>query len=116
MYKTLSIKSEEKDGVQFEIKSLIDETGDFFGTSFNCIKSENKYDFMWDNTYWLKNELYPLIKIAVEQRINLCDIVPDLFVDIEDDEGNPEMLKEDYFYEDLLSMFDEAFKTGMFTK
>jgi len=37
MYKTLSIKSEEKDGVQFEIKSLIDETGDFFGTSFNCI-------------------------------------------------------------------------------
>lgn len=120
MYKVISYYSEDVDGIQFEISTLVDEKGKFFGTSFSCINYPNSngsisYDFIWDSQTFLLNEFYPTLKTAVETNVNLYDLRPEWFDDIDiEHEGEPEMLKEVGFYSDLLEMFEAAIKDGMF--
>jgi hypothetical protein len=120
MFKTVSYQSEDFDGIQFEISSLVNENGEFFGTSFNCINYPNSdggisYDFSWDNPHWLLTEFYPVLKEAVEKNVNLYDIKPEWFDDHDvEEEGEPEMLKDESVYGDLLEMFESAIKDGMF--
>jgi len=50
MYKVIKYCSEDIDGIQFVLSSLIDEDGKFFGTSFVCRRNGGiSYDFIWDN-------------------------------------------------------------------
>ena len=116
MYKVIKYCSEDIDGIQFVLSSLIDEDGKFFGTSFVCRRNGGiSYDFIWDNGKWLLDEFYPTIKKAVETGVNLYDLKPDWFDDndIEND-GEPEMLKDEVFYDDILQMFEMAIKDGIF--
>ena len=120
MFKVVSYQSEEYDGIQFEISSLVNEQGKFFGTSFNCINYPNSngglsYDFIWDGTNWLLNDFYPSLKEAVEKNVNLYHLKPEWFDNIDIiNEGEPEMLKDERVYKDLLEMFESAIKDGMF--
>lgn len=116
MYKVIKYCSEDIDGIQFVLSSLIDEDGKFFGTSFVCRRNGGiSYDFIWDNGKWLLDEFYPTIKKAVETGVNLYDLKPDWFDDndIEND-GEPEMLKDEVFYDDILQMFEMTIKDGIF--
>jgi len=116
MFKVITYHSENLDGVEFELSALVNDDGTFYGQSLSCINYEkegrrNSFDFMWDNVTWLRNEFYPLLIKAVEQNKNLYEISPELFDDVDiEDEGEPEMLKDERFYEDLILMFDTAIK------
>lgn len=120
MYKKISYCSEEFDGIQFEISSLVNEQNVLFGTSFSCINYPNSnggisYDFNWDGVNWLMNEFYPTLKEAVEKQVNLYELKPEWFDDNDIiNEGEPEMLKDESVYGDLLEMFESAIKDGMF--
>ena len=119
MFATYNILSEEIDGIQFEIASLVKKDDEFYGTSFACINYPNSngsisYDFIWDNEYWLLNEFYPLLKQAVDENVNLYELKPELFDDCDvEHEGEPEQLKNPKFYEDLVDMFEFAINKGM---
>jgi|688.fasta_scaffold19185_10 hypothetical protein len=122
MFKVVKYCSEQIEYIQFELSALVDNDGNFYNRSFNCVNRKNSnggfsYEFIWDNTKWLLNEFYPVLKHAVKDNINLYDLKPEWFDDIDiEKEGELEILKYELFYKDILEMFDLAIKDGLFTE
>jgi len=100
MFKYITIKADTNN---CEISALIDENNNYYSPSFSFKNHWNKTQ-IWDNEKYLIDVFYPKL---INYKNRKEEILKELKL---------EEFEDDYFIQECLEIFEEAFKIGIFKR